>query len=123
AVGLTAQQKAAVEAWSPRLKDGGQRGGAGAGAAVPADMGISVDVVDVMRTDNRRGSLISFYAAGIGVMFLLFSSVGGAGGALLDEAEAGTLERLLSTNIGMPGLLAGKWIFLALVGCLQLAIM
>ena len=50
-------------------------------------------------------------------MFLLFSSVGGAGGALLDEAEAGTLERLLSTNIGMTGVLVGKWIFLALVGC------
>ena len=40
---------------------------AGAGA-----MGVGVDVVDVMRTDDRRGSLISFYAAGIGVMFLLF---------------------------------------------------
>ena len=41
-------------------------------------------------------------------MFLLFSSVGGAGGALLDEAEAGTLERLLSTNIGMTGVLIGQ---------------
>ena len=61
----------------------------------------SVDIVDVMRNHSNRGSLISFYAAGIGVMFLLFSSVAGAGGALLDEAESGTLERLLSTNIGM----------------------
>jgi ABC-2 type transport system permease protein len=56
-------------------------------------------------------------------MFLLFSSVGGAGGALLEEAETGTLERLLSTNVGMTGLLIGKWIFLALVGCLQLSVM
>jgi ABC-2 type transport system permease protein len=86
-------------------------------------MGVPVEVVDVMRTDNRRGSLISFYAAGIGVMFLLFSSVGGAGGALLEEAENGTLERLLSTHVGMTGLLVGKWIFLALVGCLQLSVM
>ena len=75
-----------------------------------------VEVVDVMRTDDRDGSLMSFYAAGIGVMFLLFSAVGGAGGALLEEAESGTLERLLSTNIGMTGLLAGKWLFLTLVG-------
>jgi ABC-2 type transport system permease protein len=88
-------------------------------AALPS----AVDVVDVMRTDNRRGSLISFYAAGIGVMFLLFSSVAGAGGALLDEAESGTLERLLSTNIGMTGVLVGKWILLALIGCLQLTVM
>jgi ABC-2 type transport system permease protein len=86
-------------------------------------MGVNVTVVDVMRTDDRHGSLISFYAAGIGVMFLLFSAVAGAGGALLDEAEAGTLERLLSTNIGMTGLLAGKWVFLALIGCAQLTVM
>ena len=76
-----------------------------------------------MRTDDRKGSLISFYAAGIGVMFLLFSSVGGAGGALLDEVESGTLERLLSTNIGMTGLLIGKWLFLSLIGFAQLTVM
>ena len=56
---------------------------------------------------------ISFYAAGIGVMFLLFSMVGAAGGVLLDEVESGTLERLLCTQhrdvrescrqVGVPG--------------------
>jgi len=86
-------------------------------------MGIGVTVVDVMRTNDRSGSLISFYAAGIGVMFLLFSCVSGAGGALLDEAESGTLERLLSTNLGMTGLLLGKWLFLALIGIAQLTVM
>src|SRR4029078_5667376 len=98
---------------------------AAGGAAAPAGGGmpVGVEVVDVMRTDNRRGSLVSFYAAGIGVMFLLFSSVGGAGGALLEEAGGGTLEGLLSTNIGMTGVLVGKWILLALIGCLQLTVM
>ncbi len=119
---MTPQQKAAVDEWLPRLKAQGQSGQttpAASGGAMP----IGVEVVDVMRTDNRRGSLVSFYAAGIGVMFLLFSSVGGAGGALLDEAETGTLERLLSTNVGMTGVLVGKWILLALIGCLQLTVM
>src|SRR5262249_1019883 len=111
---MTPQQRAAVDAWLPRLRAQAEAGAPASGG--PGEMGVGVDVVDVMRTDNRRGSLVSFYAAGIGVMFLLFSSVAGAGGALLDEAEAGTLERLLSTNIGMPGLLAGKWLLLALVG-------
>jgi linearmycin/streptolysin S transport system permease protein len=122
---MTPQQKAAVDEWLPRLKAQGQSSATSGtnttGGAGP--MPINVDVVDVMRTDNRRGSLISFYAAGIGVMFLLFSSVAGAGGALLDEAETGTLERLLSTNIGMTGVLIGKWILLALIGCLQLTVM
>jgi ABC-2 type transport system permease protein len=117
---LTPQQRKAVDVWLPSLKAsaGGTASNGSAGA-----MGMAITVVDVMRTDDRKGSLISFYAAGIGVMFLLFSAVGGAGGALLDEAESGTLERLLSTNIGMTGLLAGKWMFLALIGTAQLTVM
>ena len=86
-------------------------------------LGVAVSVVDVLPRGGGDRSLISFYAAGIGVMFLLFSMVSGAGGALLDEAEAGTLERLLSTNMGMTGLLAGKWLFLTLTGVAQLTVM
>jgi ABC-2 type transport system permease protein len=118
---LTPQQRESVDAWIPKLK---------ADVASPASssfpggaMGMSVTVVDVMRTDDRKGSLVSFYAAGIGVMFLLFSAVAGAGGALLDEADSGTLERLLSTNVGMTGLLIGKWLFLSMIGFAQLTVM
>jgi ABC-2 type transport system permease protein len=118
---LTAGQRAAVDAWLPRLRAESSNGGAAAAAS--ANMGIGVQVVDVMRVQSSRGSLISFYAAGIGVMFLLFSSVGAAGGALLEEAESGTLERLLSTNMGMTTLLAGKWLLIALIGMAQLVVM
>jgi ABC-2 type transport system permease protein len=119
---MTPQQRQAVEAWLPQLRNQATSQTSEAAGSAGA-MGLAVDVVDLMRTDDRRGSLISFYAAGIGVMFLLFSSVGGAGGVLLEEVESGTLERLLSTKVGMTELLAGKWIFLTLVGCAQLAIM
>ena len=112
---FTAQQRQLVDQWLPMLKAEASAGGTG--------MGVSTEVVDVMRTDGRRGSLISFYAAGIGVMFLLFSAVAGAGAALLEEAESGTLERLLSTRIGMGGVLAGKWAFLTFVGAAQLTVM
>jgi hypothetical protein len=47
----------------------------GAGSAAGASMGVGVDVVDVMRSSRERGSLVSFYAAGIGVMFLLQGSI------------------------------------------------
>jgi ABC-2 type transport system permease protein len=114
---LTPEQRKSVDDWIPRLKTGAGTASNGGGMSMP------VQVIDVMRTDDRKGSLISFYAAGIGVMFLLFSAVGGAGGALLEEAESGTLERLLSTNIGMSGLLAGKWLFLMLIGVAQLTVM
>lgn len=86
-------------------------------------MGITVNVVDVMRSSSQHGSLISFYAAGIGVMFLLFSMVGAAGNVLLEEAESGTLERLLCTNLGLSGILAGKWAFLVIIGVAQLTVM
>jgi ABC-2 type transport system permease protein len=116
---LTPQQRAAVDQWLPTLKTRSQ--GTGAGATGP--MGVGVEVVDVMGSNARRGQMISFYAAGIGVMFLLFSMVGAAGGVLLEEVEAGTLERVLSTRAGMTGVLLGKWIFLALTGCVQLLVM
>ena len=86
-------------------------------------MGVNLQVVDVMRSGDQRASLVSFYAAGIGVMFLLFSMVGAAGGVLLEEVESGTLERLLCTRIGMSGILGGKWLFLVVVGFAQLSVM
>jgi ABC-2 type transport system permease protein len=117
---LTPQQRTAVDTWLPQLKAQAQSNPSGGGSG--GGMGLSAEIVDVMASDSRAGSMVSFYAAGIGVMFLLFSCAG-AGGALLDEVESGTLERLLSTRVTMTTLLAGKWLFLALIGFLQLAVM
>ena len=121
--GLTREQRAAVDSWLPRLKPGGTSAGGststtGPGAGV---MGIGVETVDVMR-QGKSDSLVSFYAAGVGVMFLLFS-VSGASGALLDEVDSGTLDRVLSTRVGMSGWLIGKWAFLTLTGLTQLTVM
>jgi ABC-2 type transport system permease protein len=118
---LTPQQRTAVDAWMPRLKAGEAEPSTGAGGGSP--MGVSVQIEDVMRGPGQRDSLISFYAAGVGVMFLLFSMVGNAGTVLLDEADSGTLERLLCTKLGMSGILFAKWAFLALLGCAQLTVM
>ena len=115
---LTPGQRSAVDAWLPQLKP--QPGASGTASADEA-FGIGVDTVDVMR-QGRSDNLVSFYAAGVGVMFLLFS-VSGGGGALLDEVDSGTLDRLLSTRLGMSGLLMGKWLFLTIMGLLQLTVM
>jgi ABC-2 type transport system permease protein len=66
--------------------------------------------------------MVSFYAAAIGVMFLLFTSSGSAG-ALLDEAENGTLDRVLSSRVTMATLLAGKVVFNTLLAFSQLVLM
>lgn len=117
---LTPQQRSAVDNWLPQLKPGAG-GTAAAGGAAQGSFGIGVDTVDVMR-QGKSESLVSFYAAGVGVMFLLFS-VSGASGSLLDEMDTGTLDRVLSTRLGMGGLLAAKWLFIAMTGAVQLTVM
>ncbi|HTK31143.1 MAG TPA: ABC transporter permease [Candidatus Saccharimonadaceae bacterium] len=99
----------------------------GAGAPDLADASVAGDpvpthVTEVLGRSRRGGQMISFYAAGIAVMFLLFSCAAG-GGALLDEQDSGTLERVLNTRVGMNGLLAGKWLHLTFMGVLQITVM
>jgi ABC-2 type transport system permease protein len=118
---LTPEQRAAVNAWLPQLKPGGPAGAGSTTGSPAGGFGIGVDTVDIMR-QGKDDSLVSFYAAGVGVMFLLFS-VSGAAGTLLDEVDSGTLDRVLSTRVGMGGLLVGKWLFIALMGILQLTVM
>ena len=72
--------------------------------------------------ENKRNPMVSFYAAAIGVMFLLFTASGSAG-SLLDEADSGTLERVLSSRVTMTKLLAGKLVFNTLLAFSQLTVM
>ena len=72
--------------------------------------------------ENKNNPMISFYAAAIGVMFLLFTA-SGSSAALLDEAESGALDRVLSSRINMTGLLAGKLVFNILLAFTQLTVM
>ncbi len=98
-------------------------GGEGGGAGAPNLMSlVATNVVDLMGQHRGNRRMISFYAAGIAVMFLLFSAAA-AGGALLDEQESGTLERVLSTRVGMNGLLLGKWLHVTMLGILQIVVM
>ena len=71
---------------------------------------------------DKRSPMISFYAAATGVMFLLFTASASAG-ALLDEAECGTLDRVLSSRVTMTTLLMGKLIYNTLLAFTQLTIM
>jgi ABC-2 type transport system permease protein len=118
--GLTPSQRSAVDSWMAELRRSSNQRIAG-GTDDSNSVGLPIDTVDVMR-DGSGGSVISFYAAGIGVMFLLFS-VSGASGSLIDEVDTGTLDRVLSTRVGMTGLLAGKWLYVTLLGMLQLTVM
>lgn len=71
---------------------------------------------------KRDQPMVAFYAAGIAVMFIMFSAAGG-GGVLIEETESGTLERVLTTGAGMSQLLLGKWLYLTSLGMLQIVVM
>ncbi len=113
---MTPDQKKVFDQW--------QQGDVGptTGTGGDAQMGLPIETVNVLQPEGGDTSMVSFYAAGIGVMFLLFSS-SGAGGTLLDEEESGTLDRLIGSRAGMGGVLAGKWTFLVLMGIMQLTVM
>ena len=113
---LTPEQKARLERNVDMLRR--EAGGAarnGAGGLV------AVDVRDVLG-EKKKDPTVAIFAAGLGVMFLLFSAAG-AGGALIEEVESGTLDRVLSTRVTMTQLLLGKMLYLSTVAVAQLTVM
>ena len=123
--GFTPQQKKVVEDGLADLRKEVANGDVGSGASGTSDDnggGIIQVKTRAVVGQNKKSPMISFYAAAIGVMFLLFTASGSAG-ALLDEAESGTLERVLSTRVTMTKLLGGKLVFNTLLAFAQLVAM
>jgi ABC-2 type transport system permease protein len=89
-------------------------------AAEQADL---VDlIVETPQAAGQANPRIAMYAAGIAVLFLLFSATGHAA-TLLEEVESGTLDRILVSQAGLFHILVGKWLAILLMGCLQVTVM
>jgi ABC-2 type transport system permease protein len=82
---------------------------------------VPIEISDVLGK-SKKNPLVAFYAAGIGVMFLLFTA-SNAGAALLEESESGTLDRILTTRVTLTTLLLGKLAYLWTLGFVQLLVM
>jgi len=82
---------------------------------------VPVQVIDTVGAGGKRPS-ISFFAAGLGVMFLMFA-VTGRSAILLEERENGLLGRLMAARVGMTRLLLGRWLFLVVLGATQVLVM
>jgi len=117
---MTEEQRRVVDAWLASPPPGDSDTGPG-GQGLAGGL-VSVETQSVVGGSRRDPSLIAFYAAGIGVMFLLFSC-SAAGGSLIEEVESGTLDRLLTSPLGMGRLLVGKWLFVTLLGIGQVTLM
>jgi len=115
--GLTAQQKSALDQNMKSYRTF---------SAKPAATTKSPDLIRIEKTDvvgqNKSNVVAALYAAGIGVMFLLFTA-SNAGGALLEENESGTLDRILTTRLTLTQLLLGKLVYLWTLGFVQICVM
>lgn len=123
--GLTPQQRASLDADMVRYRGYLQaRDSRDARASVSTDANDGMVAVSIRNVvgQKKKNPMISFYAAGIGVMFLMFSA-NAAAGSLIDEAESGALDRMLSARVGMTALLAGKLVYCAMLAFLQLLVM
>lgn len=123
--GFTPEQRKRIEAGLEALRKRESAANSGGQSTAPGDsnagMPIAVTARDVVG-ENKNNPMVSFYAAAIGVMFLLFTT-SGAAGSLLEEAESGTLDRVLSSRVTMGTLLAGKLCFSSLLAFTQLVLM
>ena len=123
--GFTPEQRKRMDSNLDQLRQIENQQDAAGSSPAPAGSGsgglIAVKTRSVVGQD-KRSPMISFYAASIGVMFLLFTATGSAG-VLLDEAESGTLDRVLSSRVTMTTLLGGKLIYNTLLAFTQLAVM
>ena len=116
---LTPEQQQAVDFAKPFLDQGQLPGG---GGEMPGLIAVTTTAAHDDEDDGEGPSIIAYYAAGIGVMFLLFSMTGAAGG-LLEEEERGTLERLLTSHVSMREILGSRWLFFTVLGAIQVVMM
>jgi ABC-2 type transport system permease protein len=64
----------------------------------------------------------SYSAAGLGIMFLLFAMAGG-GATIIDEQDQGTLHRSLALGISPYHFVLVRWVFLTVLGVVQVTLM
>lgn len=88
--------------------------------AMLGEMPLDVETRDLLGA-SKSNPRIAFAAAGVGVMFLLFISTSFAG-TLLEEADSGTMDRILSSNVSMTQLLLGKVFYIGVLSTVQLTI-
>ena len=130
-------QEVAAGAFKTLLSNEGNAGQTAAGNT-PGSKGFSMtdgivriesqsarDVVQTGETGTSNitsAKMISYYAAGISVMFVMFS-MSGAASSLLEHEERGTLERLLSGRMSIIHLLLSHWMFYVGLGVVQISLM
>jgi linearmycin/streptolysin S transport system permease protein len=120
--GLTKEQRDRLDEGLRHLREREESGAVDTGSGTSGNNGIIAVTTRAVVGENKNNPMVSFYAAAIGVMFLLFTA-SGAAGALLDEAESGTLDRVLASRVTMTSLMLGKLTYNSVLAFAQLVLM
>lgn len=87
----------------------------------PTELPFDVLKETTIEPDQKQVGSFQYYAAGMGVMFLLMTVVNGVG-AMLEEKEQEVYRRILTTNLTYSQYLLGKLLGLLFLATIQLAI-
>ena len=120
--GLTPEQRKRTNGYLEQLRQYENRQTAAGNTPAQAGSFNGPIAVQSRAVVGEHKDYVSFYAAAVGVMFLLFTASASAG-VLLDEAESGTLDRVLSSRVTMTTLLIGKLTYNTLLAFMQLTVM
>ncbi|MCL4721663.1 MAG: ABC transporter permease [Gammaproteobacteria bacterium] len=107
------EQETGIEAGLARLR-------AGDGPGVAWSFADLLDREDVAGQNAGRNN-VAYYAGAVAFMFLLFAAAQGALG-VLDDQEAGILDRIAAGPGGITVVLNGRFIYLVLQGLVQTGI-
>ncbi|MDP7070636.1 MAG: ABC transporter permease [Phycisphaerales bacterium] len=120
---LTPKQRDVVRSLEKLIEQEAAQGSGRGDEATDSGMLLPVKVEDVAADSQEPPrSMATYYVAAIGVMFLLFS-VAGAAGSLLEDQEAGILDRLLFTPLGMTRLLLASGLWMAIMASASMVIL
>jgi ABC-2 type transport system permease protein len=119
--GLSPQQKQTLDTNRAQLRAYNAQPQSKSGGSGTSGELVNIRTIDIIG-QNKKSPIAALYAAGIGVMFLLFTA-SNAGGALLEENESGTLDRILTTRLTLTQLLLGKMAYLWTLGVVQIIVM
>jgi ABC-2 type transport system permease protein len=92
------------------------------GEDVPRLLGVETEDVAGGHDASQKTAGQAHGVSGIAVMMLLFSLTA-CGGTLLEEQSSGTLQRLQLTPSSGAAILAGKFVYTAIVGVIQLVVL
>ncbi|MBC02915.1 MAG: hypothetical protein CMJ34_06390 [Phycisphaerae bacterium] len=94
---------------------------AGAIGRIAESAQVPIDSTEV-KVGQGAPSLVTYYTAAIGVMFMLFSALSTTGW-LLEEHERGILDRLRASGIGAWSMVLNRFLFAIAVGVVQIIVM